>query len=188
MKKAIAIVVTLILGVTPSFADVYVKVDSQGNAIGDQIVCEIDVCGDSNSDYSQATLGAGERYVLQGKGTTGIGNNNTNTSVKVDLQTTDWTVTRTKTVVLPEPIFYNGSEIISYQSQRVEQFNPYGEVVNPITQTPFSIDSETAIALFDSFTFSDEPITTLEEALAYIELLLTQIYALFEKLGIKGYK
>jgi hypothetical protein len=188
MKKAFILVVTFIIGVTPSYADVYVKVDAQGNAIGEQIVCEADVCGDSNSEYSRLTLNAGESYALQGKGTTGIGNNNTNTAVKVDLQNNDWTVTRTKTIELPEPIYYQGYEITSYETKKVEQFNPYGEVKNPIIKTPYSIDTETAIAVIDTFTFTNEPITTLEDALAYIQSLLNQIYALFEKLGIKGYK
>lgn len=190
MKKAFILGVTLILGVTPSYADVYVKVDAQGNAIGGAIVCEADVCGNSNSPYAKATLGEGERYVLQGTGTTGIGNNNPNTQLKVDLQTNDWTVTRTNTVPLPSPITVGNQEIISYQTQTVEKFNPFGTVVNPIisneTNTVTTIDTATVLNDTSTAVVSFESINTVENAIAYIRLLLNQIYAILEKLGIKG--
>jgi hypothetical protein len=56
-------------------------------------MCDASTCGEG-SEYSRLTLQAGEQYVLQGTGHAGIGNNNPNTQVKVDLQTNDWTVTR----------------------------------------------------------------------------------------------
>jgi hypothetical protein len=193
MKKAFILGVTLILGVTPSYADVYVKVDAQGNAIGGAIVCDSATCG-AGSVYSQLTLQEGERYVLQGLGTTGIGNNNPNTELKVNIETNDWTVTRTQTVLLPEPISVNNQEIISYQTQTIEQFNPKGEVVNPIVRSPILVISDTATAISDTSTvLSDtstatvslESANSFESAIAYIRILLNQIYAIFEKLGIK---
>lgn len=196
MKKAFILGVTLILGVTPSYADVYVKVDAQGNAIGGAISCGADVCGDSNSVYSKLTLQEGERYVLQGLGDTGIGNNNPNTQVKVDLETNDWTVTKTTTVTLPEPISIGNTEIVSFETKSIEQFNPKGEVVNPIIRTPILITNETntvsvsdtATVSSDTFTatVSVESVNTVESAIAYIRLLINQIYAILGRLGIKG--
>jgi hypothetical protein len=196
MKKAIILGVTLILGITPSYADVYVKVDAQGNAIGGAIVCDSATCG-AGSVYSQLTLKEGEQYVLQGKGSTGIGNNNPNTEVKVNLETNDWTVSRTKTIELPEPIKINNEEIISYQSKTTETFNPKSEVVTPVKPSPILITNETttATAVIDTTTVlsttnlvADSPkeVTTFEETIAYIRVLIKQIYAIFEKLGIKG--
>jgi hypothetical protein len=76
-------------------------VDANGNAVGQAIVCSADVCGDSKSPYARATLGAGEQYVLQAvadpvsKNVAGIGNNNANTQVQVNIPTQEWTMTRT---------------------------------------------------------------------------------------------
>jgi hypothetical protein len=93
----LALSVTLLGGnLAPSFADVYVKVDAQGNAIGGAIMCDAQTCA-AGSQYSQLTLQAGEQYVLQGTGQSGIGNNNPNTAVKVDIPTQTWTVTNTET-------------------------------------------------------------------------------------------
>lgn len=96
-------------------ADVYVKVDANGNAIGGAIMCDALTCG-AGSEYSRLTLQAGEQYILQGTGQAGIGNNNSNTQVKVDLQTNDWTVTRQSepTVVAEQTI----------QATTIEKFNP----------------------------------------------------------------
>lgn len=171
MKKAIILGITLVLGVTPSHADVYVKVDAQGNATSGAIVCEANVCGDSNSLYSKLTLGEGERYVLQGLGTTGIGNNNPDTHVKVDIPTQTWTVTT---------------------PTQVNTFTPYEPIRTStpvlVTTDSSTVSTDTATVLSDSSTatVSLESITTVESAIAYIRLLLNQIYAIFEKLGIKG--
>ena len=92
MRK-ILVAVLLLASVAPANADVYVAVDENGNAVGGAIMCDAATCGDGSA-YSKATLQPGQRYVLQGTGQSGIGNNNPNTQVKVDLQTNDWTVTR----------------------------------------------------------------------------------------------
>jgi hypothetical protein len=122
MKKIIIILVML-LGVTPANADVYVKVDTNGNAIGGAIMCDAGTCG-AGSQYSQLTLQAGEKYVLQGTGQAGIGNNNPNTQVKVDLETNEWTVTRQVEITPTEPIIINDQTVISYTAQTVEKFMP----------------------------------------------------------------
>lgn len=94
MKRGLAIAALLIANAAPAHADVYVKVDAQGNAIGGAIVCDAATCG-AGSLYSQLTLGEGERYVLQGVGVDyGIGNNNPNTGVKHDDRSNEWVVTR----------------------------------------------------------------------------------------------
>jgi hypothetical protein len=106
----------------------WVKVDANGNAIGQAIVCSSDVCGDNNSPYAKATLGAGEQYVLQAKAdpvtnnVAGIGNNNPNTQVKVDIPTQEWTVTRTNTVTPVEPVIINGHQITSYTFETIDKF------------------------------------------------------------------
>ena len=122
MKKII-IILALILGTTPAYADVYVKVDANGNAIGGAIVCDAGTCG-AGSQFSQLTLQAGEQYVLQGTGQAGIGNNNPNTQVKVDIETNEWTVTRQVEVIPAEPIIINDQTVISYTAQTVEKFTP----------------------------------------------------------------
>jgi hypothetical protein len=122
MKKII-IILALILGATPAYADVYVKVDANGNAIGGAIMCDAGTCG-AGSQYSQLTLQAGEQYVLQGTGQAGIGNNNLNTQVKVDIETAEWTVTRQVEIKPAEPIIINDQTVISYTAQTVEKFTP----------------------------------------------------------------
>jgi len=75
-------------------------------------------------------------------------------------------------------------------------------ISTPVYVTPVVVETSTAIldtatALIDTATvLSDtstatvslESINSFESAFAYIRLLLNQIYAIFEKLGIKGYK
>ena len=97
---SLAICALALMQAQPAAADVYVKVDAQGNAIGGAIVCDASVCGPGTS-FSERTLQPGEQYVLQGTGSTGIGNNNPGTSVKVDLNTNVWTVTHTDAPELP---------------------------------------------------------------------------------------
>jgi hypothetical protein len=151
MKK-ITIILIMLLGVTPAYADVYVKVDANGNAIGGAIMCDAGTCG-AGSQYSQLTLQAGERYVLQGTGQAGIGNNNPNTQVKVDIQTNEWTVTRQVEVRPTEPVIINNQPVISYTTQTVEKFTPNTNPSNPQPLpvapviVPPVVDSGTATAI-----------------------------------------
>jgi hypothetical protein len=101
MKRIILGLVIALASAQSASADVYVKVDAQGNAIGGAIMCDAATCG-AGSLYSQLTLGEGERYVLQGVGVHhGIGNNNPGVEVKHEATTNQWVVTNTNT---PEPV------------------------------------------------------------------------------------
>jgi len=134
----------------PPAQGAWVKVDSNGNATGQAIVCSSDVCGDNNSPYAKATLSAGEQYVLQAKAdpvtnnVSGIGNNNPNTQVQVNIPTQEWTVTRTNTVIPEVPLIINNQEVTSYTVKIVDKFTadtapwvfpPVIEVVTPDTET-----------------------------------------------------
>lgn len=129
----------------------WVKVDASGNATGQAIVCSADVCGDSKSPYAKATLGAGEQYVLQAKAdpmtnnVAGVGNNNANTQVQVDIATQEWTITRTHTATPETPVIINGQQVASYTYHTVDRFKaetapwiytkePVVEVVEPVTE------------------------------------------------------
>jgi hypothetical protein len=175
MKKAFILGVTLILGITPSYADVYVKVDAQGNAIGGAIVCDSVTCG-AGSLYSQLTLQEGESYVLQGYGQSGIGNNNPDTKVTVDISTQTWTVTT---------------------PTHVNTFVPSHEpvYVPPVVAETSTIISETATVIIDTATVLSDTrtvtaslnsVTTIEQAIAYIQLLIQELFAIIQRLGIKG--
>jgi hypothetical protein len=161
MKKmhslTLALSVTLLAGnLAPSFADVYVKVDANGNAIGGAIMCDAGTCG-AGSEYSRLTLQEGERYVLQGTGHAGIGNNNPNTQVKVDLETNEWTITREVIVTPIEPVVINNQPVLSYTTQTVEKFNP----ITPVIITPATpiVVVETATAMADTNTATVETVT-----------------------------
>jgi hypothetical protein len=94
---AVCLAITSSLWASPSHADVYVIVDESGVAQSGAIVCDYATCGDPNSLYAQLTLAPGQRYALQGTGSTGMGNNNPNTEVRVDSNNT-WTATHTDPV------------------------------------------------------------------------------------------
>jgi opacity protein-like surface antigen len=101
MKRIIIGLVVALASAQTANADVYVKVDAQGNAIGGAIICDAATCG-AGSLYSQLTLGEGERYVLQGVNVHyGIGNNNPGVEVKHEATTNQWVVTNNNT---PEPV------------------------------------------------------------------------------------
>ena len=117
----------------------WVKVDSNGNAIGGVIVCTPSVCGDTSSPYAKATLNNGERYVLQTKAdpvtnnVAGIGANNPNTEVKVDIPTNNWTVTQTN--ITPVTAKTNVVEKVVTQFNPVETNNGLGEINNIKSKT-----------------------------------------------------
>ena len=167
MKKVIAIIAAVAWTITPANADVYVKVDANGNAIGGAIVCDAITCG-AGSLYSQLTLNEGESYVLQGYGHSGIGNNNPNTAVKVDIPTQTWTVTTPSTVTTFTPD------------------TPYESIyVAPIQQETTTVITDTATVLSDTATALNDTATatiknvTVSDAYAEIMALLTRIIQLF---------
>jgi hypothetical protein len=113
MKRIIIGLVLAMATAQTASADVYVKVDAQGNAIGGAIMCDAATCG-AGSLYSSLTLQPGERYVLQGVGVHhGIGNNNPGVDVKHEATTNEWVVINNNapapvverfTVYTPEPV------------------------------------------------------------------------------------
>jgi hypothetical protein len=96
MKRVIIGLILALATAQTASADVYVKVDANGNAIGGAIVCDAATCG-AGSIYSQLTLNPGESYVLQGSGDNGIGNNNPGIDVKHEAATNEWVVTNNNT-------------------------------------------------------------------------------------------
>lgn len=140
MKRVIGVALTglFLLGNVPAHASeetgAWVKVDANGNAVGQAIVCTQSVCGDASSLYNKLTLGSGERYVLQAPASSdgnvaGVGANQGMDSVKVDLQTGVWTTTQTNTridVITKEPV----------TTVSVQQFTadtaPWVSKVNPV--------------------------------------------------------
>jgi hypothetical protein len=101
MKRIIIGLVIALASAQTASADVYVKVDANGNAISSQIVCSADVCGNANSTYSQLTLGVGEQWVLQNTENHGVGGQDPNYKVKVDLETKVWTITNESKLIDP---------------------------------------------------------------------------------------
>ena len=203
MKRiSIALVLGLLLA-TPAVADVYVKVDANGNAVGGAIMCDAGTCG-AGSEYSRLTLQPGESYVLQGTGHAGIGNNNSNTQVKVDLETKEWTVTRQVEVKPTEPVVINNQPVISYTIETVQKFTPETSPGNnrmePTIQpnptpNPVAVETTTATATTDTTTATIETATAtiktatveminLETLRTKVNLLLERIYAILRKLNL----
>ena len=172
MKNKILIMALGLLFITPiAQADVYVKVDASGNAVGGAIMCDAGTCG-AGSQFSQLTLQPGEQYVLQGTGQAGIGNNNPNTQVKVDIETNEWTVTRQVEVIPAEPIIINDQTVISYTAQTVEKFTPATNPGNdrpapvvpnpvPVEPTPAPTPTTTDTATITSGSVATATATTL---------------------------
>ena len=177
MKK---ISIALVLGLafsTPAAADVYVKVDANGVAIDGPIMCDSGTCG-PNSQFSQLTLKPGERYVLQGTGSAGIGGNNPGTEVKVDLQTNEWTVTNTQTQQVTQ--------------QFVPQNSPGNDRPTQVVQLPVQetttvqIDTKTATVetktvTVDTATVKVDTATATVKTATLVELR-TEIRSLIERL------
>lgn len=161
MKKIIAIITLIAGSIAPANADVYVKVDANGNAIDSAIVCDAETCA-VGSLFSQLTLKEGERYALQGFGQAGIGNNNPNTTVKVDNETNQWTYTTPSTVTTWTP-------------QREPVYvTPIVTETNTVTIDTSTVLSDTTTAKIDTTTATISNVT--------IDSLYTQIMALFNQL------
>jgi hypothetical protein len=131
---------------TPAYAEekgAWVQVDSNGNAISQAIVCTPSVCDGTNF------MGGG--WVLQNPETangniSGVGAGQGPTSVKVDLETKEWTITHINKVIDP-----NTEEIIG--TQKTEQIydrtlqNPIKTKVtnSPIINTTTTVNNSTTI-------------------------------------------
>lgn len=147
MKRVIIGVVLALATAQTASADVYVKVDAQGNAIGGAIMCDAATCG-AGSFYSQLTLNPGESYVLQGVGVDhGIGNNNPGVDVKHEAATNEWVVTNNNA---PTPTVERFETI---QPQVVPNYVPNlaPDTSTVIVDTSTAI-TDTATALFDTST------------------------------------
>lgn len=142
-RKAILLAIALSLPQS-AMADVYVKVDANGNAIGGAIMCDAATCGEG-SQYSQLTLQPGERYVLQGTGHAGIGNNNPGVQVRHEVATNEWVVTNNNA---PAPVVERFTTIETRQP--VVQ-NPV-PVSTPIVDTKTVIVSDSSTVIVDSKT------------------------------------
>jgi hypothetical protein len=144
MKRVIIGLILALATAQTANADVYVKVDAQGNAIGGAIMCDAATCG-AGSLYSSLTLNPGESYVLQGVGVHhGIGNNNPGVDVKHEATTNEWVVTNNNT---PEPV--------------VERFTvntPAPIVKDPVLVAPVetkTVTVDTATVLSDTSTVTN---------------------------------
>lgn len=148
MKKIIATIILSLITI-PSHANdagAWVKVDANGTAIGQAIVCTPAVCGDPNSDHSKLTLKPGEKYVLQSVAdangnVAGIGaGQRPNTEVKVNLETKEWTATTTiVTPVEPEITTKTTEEKprkikVQVETTLVEKINN-NATMEPVSQT-----------------------------------------------------
>ena len=138
MKRIIIGLVLALATTQTASADVYVKVDANGNAIGGAIMCDAATCG-AGSLYSQLTLNPGESYVLQGTGHAGIGNNNPGVNVKHEAATNEWVVINNNA---PAPT--------------VERFTTIEtRVITPVVQVPVETPTsviDTATVLSDTST------------------------------------
>jgi hypothetical protein len=165
MKIVIAVIAALAWTIAPANADVYVKVDANGNAIGGAIMCDAETCG-AGSLYSQLTLNQGERYVLQGYGDAGIGNNTPNTQVKVDIETQIWTVTTP-----------NAQSTFTAETGAIMP-----TPVTPIVETT-TVITDTATALIDTATATIKNVTVsniYEEILALLNKII-QLLAILNR-------
>ena len=144
MKRAIIGVVLALATAQTANADVYVKVDAQGNAIDGAIMCDAITCG-AGSLYSSLTLNPGERYVIQGTGQSGIGNNNPGVNVKHEAATNEWVVTNNNT---PAPTVERFTTI---------ETRPVAPVVSaPVETSTAVIDTATVLSDTNTATITND--------------------------------
>jgi hypothetical protein len=150
MKKVIILVLLIALIPTTAHAEetgAWVKVDANGTAIGQAIVCTQSVCGDPASLYNKLTLGSNERYVLQAPASVdgnvaGVGANQGMDSVKVDLGTGVWTTTQSNKYI--DPITKEPVVTVSVQ-QFTSSTAPWVTRIQP-TQSALIAQQEATIA------------------------------------------
>lgn len=153
MKAKVILITALLLQPTNAFAEdrgAWVKVDANGTAIGQAIVCTQSVCGDPNSLYNKMTLQTSERYVLQAPATAdgnvaGVGAGQGATSVKVDLQTGVWQVENKSTQTNPiTKKVIETTTIQQFTSSNAPWVSPVIQYPTIITQTPIVAPVNTA--------------------------------------------
>lgn len=171
-KIKISIVMAVVLGLMPAaIADVYVKVDANGNAIGEAIMCDAATCG-SDSDYSRATLQPGESYQLQGAGHAGIGNNNSGVEVKVDIPTQTWTVIDNNTPT-PSVRTFTPDQGPSYVPPRLE--------TNTVIIDTATVRIDTATAVIETSTAQSLEIAALDAKIAELKTLIAYLETLIAR-------
>jgi hypothetical protein len=141
MKRVIIGLILALATAQTANADVYVKVDAQGNAIGGAIMCDAVTCG-TGSLYSQLTLNPGESYVLQGTGYAGIGNNNPGVDVKHDKATNEWVVTNNNA---PAPIVERFETIETRVIPSPVLVIPTTDTKTVIVETPTAVIDTTTV-------------------------------------------
>jgi hypothetical protein len=172
MKRIIIGLVLALASAQTANADVYVKVDAQGNAIGGAIMCDAATCG-AGSAYSQATLGIGERYVLQGVGVHhGIGNNNPNTAVKHETATNEWVISTTQPAPVAQP-----STPAPEPTVTVQRFTVITPEPTPVVQGAVQVqrsDTATVTTKTDTATITTETTTAvIDTATALVDTATT---------------
>ena len=153
MKRVIIGLVLAMATAQTANADVYVKVDAQGNAIGGAIMCDAATCG-AGSLYSKLTLNPGESYVLQGVGVHhGIGNNNPGVDVKHEAATNEWVVTNNNA---PAPVVERFT--VNTPAPVVQDPVPVAPVTPVDTKT---VTIDTATVVIDTVTASSDTSTAM---------------------------
>ena len=156
MKRVIIGLVLAMATAQTASADVYVKIDAEGNAIGGAIMCDAGTCG-AGSLYSQLTLQPGERYVLQGVGVHyGIGNNNPGVDVKHEEATNEWVITREEPSQ-PAPVVERFT--VNTPAPVVQDLVPVAPVETQTTTSDTAtvvIDTATVLNDTSTVTFSNE--------------------------------
>ena len=154
MKRSF-VLVTVLFFMPSASADVYVKVDANGNAIGGAIMCDAATCG-AGSQYSQLTLQEGERYVLQGVGVHhGIGNNNPDTGVKHDDRSNEWVITRNESQ--PAPVVERFTVITPAPTPAL----PQEPQIKPIVTETQTVQSDTRTVTIDTATVLSDSATVV---------------------------
>jgi hypothetical protein len=134
MKRIVIGLIIALASAQSANADVYVKVDAQGNALDGPIMCDAGTCG-AGSEFSRLTLQPGERYVLQGVGVHyGIGGNNPNTAVKHEAATNEWVVSTTQPAPITQP-----STPAPEPTVTVQRFTLITPEPTPVAQIPVQV-------------------------------------------------
>jgi hypothetical protein len=160
MKKVIAVVAALAWLITPANADVYVKVDASGNALGGGIICEPSVCGNSESSLSKATLKDGERYVLQSTGDSG---SSADSKTNYNTETNVWTV--------------NERQYAQTLENPLADYSVPVSIPNTFIEKSATVTSDTATVISDTATATIKNVT-VSDVYAEIMALLTRIIQL----------
>jgi hypothetical protein len=113
-------------------------------------------------------------------GTVGIGNLNSDTQVKVDIPTQTWTITTPTKVTTFVPTDENVNTPVYVSPVVVETSTATSDTVTAV------IDTATVLSDTSSVVASLNTASTVQEAIAYIQVLIKELFAIIQRLGIKG--